>query len=243
MVGGTDFGETDRIVRFLTPSSGRVSAIAKRARTDRKRFRGALDVGSLVEAKLRAGRSSLWVLESATLLNGREGVRADLERIALLAYACDICGSLAREGEPEPRLYGLLETAALLLDAMTGTPSLAFRVGLEAKALTFAGLRPTLSECIHCDEPLDDSVRFHASGGGAAHARCEHLGETATLPWLSAVESARRTPLRQLIDVSLPAGPRWALADAITAHIGRPLKSQSVLHALLIDDHSDTGRS
>jgi DNA repair protein RecO (recombination protein O) len=240
VLSSMDFGESDRIVRLLTPDLGRVPAIARRARSDRRRFGGALDTGNLVEVRVRPGRGELWTLEGAKLLDGREGARSDLVRLTLLAYACELCGALSREAHAEPRMFGLLEMTTLLLDAMTTEPGTAFRVGFEAKALTFAGLSPALTRCAHCGEPPEPGMRFHPAGGGAGHGRCEALGQPVTPAWLTAVESARRTPLRELVDTPLPPGPAWALSDAVQAHLGRALKSRRVLASLLPVVGADT---
>lgn len=240
VLSGMDYGERDRIVRLLLPDLGRISALARRARSDRRRFGAALDTGNLVEVRVRPGRGDLWTLEGARLTDGREGTRSDLVRLTLLAYACELCGGLAREEHAEPRLYGLLDMALVLLDAMTQPPGDAFRVGLEAKALTFAGLAPSLARCAHCGEPLEPRMRFHAAGAGAAHPRCDRHGVPVSATWLEAVERARRTPLRSLIDEPVPEGPAWALSDAIQAHLGRALRSREVLGSLLPDSGTDT---
>ncbi|RME25410.1 MAG: DNA repair protein RecO, partial [Deltaproteobacteria bacterium] len=160
VVGHVDLGERDRILRLLTAELGRISAIARGARGSRRRFAGAMDSGALVAASLRPGRGELWVLDEATLLEGRDRARQDLLRLSLLAYAVELCSSLARTEHPEPRLFGLLEIAALLIDAMTGAPGPAFRAGLEAKALTFAGLAPSLERCVVCGKGLGGATRF-----------------------------------------------------------------------------------
>ncbi len=240
VVGSVDYGESDRIVRLMTPDLGRLAVLAKRARADRRRYGGALDTGNLVEVVARPGRGSLWRLDRAKLLDGREHARTDLSRLALLAYSCELVGALAREEHAEPRLYGLLETALLLLDAMTAPPAEGFRVGLEAKALTFAGLTPALTRCAVCGEPVEERMRFRPADGGAAHPRCATGGDAVSQPWLAAIEAARRTPLRELVDARLPTGPAWVLSDAVQAHLGRALKSRGVLVALLPDESADT---
>lgn len=240
VLSSMEYGERDRIVRILAPDLGRVSAIARRARSDRRRFGGALDTGNLVEVRVRPGRGDLWTMEAAKLRDGREGTRTDLVRLTLLAYACELCGGLAREAHPEPQLYGLLDMALVLLDAMTEPPGTAFRIGLEAKALTFAGLAPNLVRCAHCGEPSEPQMRFHPAGGGAAHPRCEAHGIAVTSAWLDAVERARRTPLRNLIDEPMPPGPAWGMSDAIQTHLGRALRSRQVLGSLLPAAGTDT---
>ena len=243
VLGHVDFGDRDRIVRLLSPDHGRVACLARGARGSRRRFAGALDVGNRVQASLRPGKGELWHLDEAVLLDGRTGARQDLLRLTLLAYAGELCGALAREHQPEPRLYGLLDMACLLLDAMTGAPGAAFRAGLEAKALTFAGLAPSLSRCVTCGEPLlpGEDPAFDPDKGGAVHAACAP-GLTVVAPdWLRAVEAARRAPLRELVDTPLPPGPPWALAEMIESHLGRALQSRRVLAAFEPPAHPSPG--
>jgi len=236
-VGHVDLGERDRILRLLTADLGRVSAVARGARGSRKRFAGAMDSGALIAASLRPGRGELWVLDVATLLEGRSGARQDLHRLSLLAYAVELCSSLARQEHPEPKLFGLLEMAALLIDAMTGPPGSAFRAGLEAKALTFAGLTPSLRACVACGEEAGSvdgagEVSFAPLRGGVLHSTCGPEGIRVSETWCAAVEDARRTPLRALVDRDLPPGPSWALSAMVEAHLRRGLKSKTLLRSL-----------
>lgn len=235
VVGHVDFGERDRIVRLLTPDLGRVACLARGARGSRRRFAGVLDTGNRLQAVVRPGRGELWHIDEATLEQGRAGARSDLLRLTMLAYACELCGGLARELQPEPRLFGLLDMAALLLDAMTGPPGAAFRAGLEAKALTFAGLSPALTTCTVCGLAVTDpagSVGFEPARGGAVHRHCRPGLRPVSADWLAAVEHARRSPLRDLVDLVLPPGPAWALAEAIEAQLNRALNSRRVLAPL-----------
>jgi DNA repair protein RecO (recombination protein O) len=231
VVGGIDYGEADRIVRLLSPTLGRVSVLARAARRSNRRFTGALEAGNRITATVRPGRGDLWHLKAAKLEDGRLHARADLEVLSLLAYACEVCGELARPLHSEPRLFGLLDMALVLLDGVTAPPSPLFRLGLEAKALTFAGLTPTLDRCAICSEPATGGLAFDPAAGGVVHTEC-HRGPAVRAEWCEAVEAARRTPLRDLIDAPLPAGPPWALSDHIQWHLGRGLKSRSVLAAI-----------
>ena len=232
VVGLQDHKEADRIVRLLIPENGRITALARSAKRSTKRFGGALDIGNKLEATLRPPKNSSgwWGLDSANLEDGRPHIRSDLERLSLLAYCTEVCGQLARESHPEPKLFGLLDMALSLLDAMTEPPSTAFRLGLETKALTFAGVGPELRTCVACGNPIDDPATL--SPQGASHLGCGLPGTRAPTDWLFAVESCRRTPLRETIDKTIPEGPIWAFAEAIEAHLGRRLRSRSILATL-----------
>ena len=230
VIGVRDHKEADRIVHLLTPDNGRITALARAARKSTRRFGGALDIGNRVEATLRPPRGDWWGLDSATLEDGRTHARKDLSLISLLAYAAEVCGKLAREDHPEPKLFGLLDMALSLINAMSDAPSPLFRLGLEAKALTFAGFGPQLQRCVACGEALEDISLLTTAG--AQHRHCSDVGVHVSLAWLNAVETARRTPLRDSIDVPLPPGPTWALSEAIEDHLGRSLRSRPVLATL-----------
>jgi DNA repair protein RecO (recombination protein O) len=231
VVSRLDYGEADRVLRILTPDAGRVAVIARSARMARSRL-AAVDIACRVRFQAREGE--LATLVSAEVLDGRLRLREGLGRLATAAYACELCGALAREHHAEPRLYGLLETALLLLDATDADPGDAFRAGLEAKALTFAGVSPALDHCVRCGGAPEPQMRFGPTG--LLHPRCDD-GEERTIAidarFAAALEAARRAPLRDLLDTTLPDGPGDALYRAACAHLGRALPSRAVLDALL----------
>ncbi|MDP2305421.1 MAG: DNA repair protein RecO [Pseudomonadota bacterium] len=235
VVGRQDYGESDRIVRVLTPDHGRVSFLARGARAGRSKWSG-LDLATRARVRSRPGRGDLEALVEVEVEDARVGIRSSLERLALAAYACELCGALAREGHAEPRLYGLLEMALLVLDAAATDPLPALRAGLEAKALTFAGVAPVLDRCVACGGAPEAEMRFAPGVGGLVHLRCapaEGTFRNITAAHAAALEAARRAPLRDLLDVELPPGPSDVLHEAIAAHLGRALSSHAVLDALL----------
>ncbi len=236
VVGTMPYREADTIVRLLTPDHGRVSALARNARRSSRRFGGAIDLGNRIETTIRPSSRGLWNLDAAELTDGRLNIHTELGRLGLLAYACEIAGRLAKEGHEEPKLFGLLDMACTLLDAATHTPATGFRLGLETKALTFAGLAPVLDRCTACGHPPEPPMVLVPHLGGVQHADCATArGVTVSAVWMQAVERFRRQPLRDNLDTLPPTGPTWAMAEAIEAHLGQPLKSRRVLSSLLTE--------
>jgi DNA repair protein RecO (recombination protein O) len=243
VVGTTTFREADTIVRLLTPDHGRITAVARNARRSTRRFGGALDVGNRIDATLRVPKRGMWGMDEAALIDGRHRTRTDLGRMGMVAYACEVAGRLAREEHGEPKLFGLLDMACTLLDATSEPPAAGFRIGLEAKALTFAGLAPVLDRCAGCGSPPDEPMVLDPHTGVAHHAGCAVVGGVpVSIPWLQAVELTRRSPLRSSLDTALPPGPSWAMAEVIEAHLGSALKSRRVLSSLLSVDGPSTDR-
>ena len=73
------YGESDAVVHLLVLGHGRIPAFARGARTSRKRFGGALEVFTRIEALLKEG-PELWALREATVLEAHARLRDDLHR-------------------------------------------------------------------------------------------------------------------------------------------------------------------
>ena len=226
VVGHTDIGEADRIVRLLTAEQGRVSAVARGARRSKKRYAGALDPGTRLSVELTQGRSRIPSLGNPSIRQAPNRARNDYSRIAYMLYGCELCASLAPENDAAPRLFGLLESWLNLLEADDG-PSVASRIALEAKALTFAGLCPALIQCAACLEPLMDTVHFDADSGGGLHPWCG-IGQRVHVSVLHRVEQLRRTPLADTSGHPW-TGPVWLLSDFARYHLGHAIKTRSLL--------------
>lgn len=187
------YGDHDLILRFVVPDEGRVVAFL---RGGQKRPRG-LDVATRARLRLRGREGGMDTLVDADVEEARLGLRGDYGRLALAQYACELVGAFVHEGQPEPRLFSLLETALLVLDASQGTPGRAFLAALQLKTLTFAGVGPEVLRAMErlerlrrlplrevLDEALDaeaealvyDAVRAHLGHELGARALVDRLG-------------------------------------------------------------------
>ncbi len=227
VVGRQEQGEEDRIVRLLTPQEGLVSAWANRARRPRSPF-GLLDLGVGARVTLRRGRGAgdLASLVAVEILAPRLGVRARLERLGPAAVACEAVRGFATTA-PDPRLFGCLETALLLLDQHPDDPQSGFLAALLAKLLTFAGLAPALDRCPECGGPPASPMAWWLDGGGAFHVA--HLAPDAAgaprieLTTLAQLAHLRRTPL---LDCYAAAGELAPLLALTEHHLGHGLRAR-----------------
>ncbi|MBM4367450.1 MAG: DNA repair protein RecO [Deltaproteobacteria bacterium] len=187
------YGDHDLILRLVVPDEGRVVAFL---RGGQKRPRG-LDVATRARVRLRGREGGMDTLVEAEVEESRLGLRSDYGRLALAQYACELVGAFVHEGQPEPRLFALLETALLVLDAAQGTPGRAFLAAVQLKTLTFAGVCPEVLRAMErlerlrrlplrelVDEPLDaeaealvyEAVRAHLGHELGARALVAGLG-------------------------------------------------------------------
>lgn len=226
VVGTVAVGESSRIVRLLSAERGRHAAVAAGARRSKKRFAGLLDPGTRVRVSLQAGRGELPTITTIDLVAAPRRAREAIERIAALAYGCELCAALAPEDHDAPKLHALLVAWLDLLEG-DATPGAASRVALEGKALTFAGLAPRLDRCSRCGLPLADPAVFDATAGGGQHARCGG-GAPIAVAALAELEALRRTPLADTPTRPAPAA-RWLLADFVRHQLGRALRSRGLV--------------
>ncbi len=226
VVGRHDLGESDRIVRLVTREHGRVDVVARGARRSRKRFAGALDPGTRAIARWQRGRGDLGTLVELSEVRLPRRAREDWSRLALMTYGCELVAALAGPA-PEPRLHRLLEAWLDVLEG-EGTPGDASRVALEAKALTFAGLTPSLVRCARSGEALDATARWDHDAGGGVLGRFGQ-GPAVDPEHLAAIDRLRRTPVAQTTDLTLPRPVRWLLSDFVRYQTGSPLKSRASL--------------
>jgi len=180
LLRSVDFGESDRIVHFLTRDRGRLTAIAKGARRSRRRFPGTLDVFNRLEIEGRLKpRASMAFLEQARLIDAFLEIRSDLARYALASFLTEMLDRLAPEGlrgaEAE-RLYAFAVESLSLICRIR--PNATMRVLLELRALDALGLRPEFGRCVRCGRvpganvDAKHGVSFFIPDGGIVCTAC-----------------------------------------------------------------------
>lgn len=175
VIGRTNFGEADRIIRLITPEQGKVSAVAKGVRKIKSRLSGHLELFGEVNLMLATGRN-LDIITSARLAWYPHELVGDYERLSL-AYACaGLIDRVAQEHQSQPELYAHLREALQALEAGARGPLI--ELWFKVRLLQLAGFRPELSGCLVCgrhDEAT--SYRFDAERGGLTCA--DDAGATA----------------------------------------------------------------
>lgn len=180
LLRSVDYGESDRIVHFLTPEGGRLTAIAKAAHRSHRRFPGTLDVFNRLEIRgQRRPRAALALLEQARLIDPFLGLRQEAARYALASFLLEMLDRMAPEGlapGDAERLFRFGVDALSLLSSVG--PDRVLRVLLELRALDALGIRPELGRCVRCGRipsaqlSESHSVGFHVPDGGLVCSAC-----------------------------------------------------------------------
>jgi DNA repair protein RecO (recombination protein O) len=169
------YGETSRIVVFLTPAYGKVHAVAKGARSPRNPFGAALDL--LAHAHLvfylKPDRE-LQLVSSAALLDAHEGLLAHPVRFHYGCAIVEFADRLIYGMEPSPEAFALvlatLKAFQEIPEERLGAVFKAYQLRLAA----LVGYRPGLEGCLRCPRPGPGRLAFGIREGGllcGRHAR------------------------------------------------------------------------
>jgi DNA repair protein RecO len=106
----TNYGEADRIINFLTPNHGVVSAIAKGVRKSKSKLAGGLEIFAVTDITLISGKSDLSIVSSARMRDFYKNLLSEYERMQL-GYEYIKQVSTATSSVSEPEFYALLKNA------------------------------------------------------------------------------------------------------------------------------------
>lgn len=233
------YGESDKIVSFLTEHHGKITGIAKGAKRSRKRFPNSLEPFSFVNLRFHdRPHGSLAFILSADLLFGFKRLVTSLESIAFASYLVEITDGLIAEREENRAVFQHLSDGLRYLEEQGA--SLTFLAFFELKLLTLAGYAPHLSSCRRCSrERSDNASRWHFSPreGGVLCGSCAKFRQdsvpvtAAALQTLSAFQKSMNLHARA-VEASLPAIAeiRFLLSRFIQIHMDKEIKSASFIH-------------
>jgi DNA repair protein RecO (recombination protein O) len=233
------YGESDKIVTFLTEDAGKLTGIAKGAKNSRRRFANCLDPFTRVRAHFRSRPgASLVFLESCDLLEPA-GALVDPAKFAYGSYLVELIDQLTAEAHPVRELYNLLADG--LGELRHGAATAMLLRAFEIQLLCRAGYEPQLEHCARCHRPLST----HASAfldpihGSIVCAGCRGR-EEPLIPieprTLAALQRLKGQTLNQLRGHRLPGGVATEAAQVmgrlLALHLPRPLRSTKLIAAL-----------
>ncbi len=233
------FGESDKIVSFLTESYGKVTGIAKGAKRSRRRFANTLEPFNLVHLRLQdRPHTSLAFIHACDLTRTFKDLTANLEKIAYAFYLLEITGELSSEREENRPLFKHLKEGLIFLEEEQASG--AFLIFFELRLLQLSGYQPAFGHCRRCGKECDfeqqTQWRFSPRDGGILCEPCSAVRrELIPLSWealhaLREIQAMNRIPaLACFCSPSALAEGRAALFQFIQFQINKELKSASFL--------------
>jgi DNA repair protein RecO (recombination protein O) len=206
-----ELGDADLIVTLFAERHGKVRGVAPAARRSRRRFGGALEPLTRVDASWieRDGRE-LHRIEELACHRSYATLQGEPLGQAACAVLAEITSCFAHEGEADPRGFRLV---GAVLDALDrgGDPRTLLRY-FEFWTLRLHGLLPELDRCTGCGQEVEDAgPAWIAPGAGLRCVGCG-TGAAAGTRRLTPAERRLLDALRRSAPGDLVAGPARAVA-------------------------------
>lgn len=231
------YGEADAILALLTPGMGRVSAIAKGARSARSRQGGRLQPGVRLQASLAQGRGDLLGLRSTQVVDAGAGLWMDGYRLRAAGCVLEAALRVVPEHEEAEAAFNLVTRALVLIahaPPREGPPRLdPYVLGTQAKLLATSGLVPHLASCAACGAAPPLSGFSATAGGGVCDACLVGSGAERLDPLAAdALVALLARPLAEApgcVDAASAPGAERLVALMLREHLGVTLKSGTPL--------------
>jgi DNA repair protein RecO (recombination protein O) len=192
-----DYGETSRIVTLFCRSEGKISVLAKGARSRSHRFGSALEPAAVshVVFYYRSTRD-LQTLTQADVTRKFDNITRSLETISAALNVLEVVNIVSHPGDAQVALY---DETVRALHSLNDRPERAASVvlGFRMQVARLSGLTPSLTTCVQCGRSIERARgrhMFHMRKGGVLCATCSRDGrndEVMSLshPSVSALES------------------------------------------------------
>ena len=141
-----DYKESDKILTLLTQDQGRLTASARGCRKKGSAIAAGCQLLAWSEMVLYDYQGR-WSVQEAATERLFQGVRDDIQRLALGCYFAEVAELLAVEGEENPELLSLVLNSLHALDRMPDKPLPLVKAAFEWKAMALAGYEPLIDGC------------------------------------------------------------------------------------------------
>ena len=223
-----DYKETDKILTLLTRDQGKLTASARGCRKKGSAIAAGCQLLAWAEVVLYDYQGR-WSVKEAAVERLFQGVRDDIERLALGCYFAEVTELLAVEGEENPELLSLILNSLHALDKLPEKPLPLVKAAFEWKAMALAGYEPLIDGCAVCGAHPSENPRFHLREGVLHCAKCrgevgEGISMPLSLPALAALEHIVHGDPKRLFSFRLDGEPLKELADAAEAYLHTQLE-------------------
>lgn len=237
MLRRTDFGEADRLLTVFTPERGKLRLVAKGARKPSSRKSGHVELFSHGQFLVAVGRE-LDIVTQAETVEPFLPLREDLLRTTYAYYVAELADAFTAEHDENQPLFRLLKDTFGWLCAATDLLLLARYY--ELHLLGLVGYQPQLFVCGSCRKQLEPEPNYLSAAEGTVFCRrCgyERLGTAElsvnVLKVLRFLQTRDWETCRLLrLSPGSHAEAERVMADYVTYHLERKLKSVDFLHRL-----------
>jgi len=215
-----DTKESDKILTVLTPV-GKVSVIAKGARSRRSRVTACTQLLAYSELTLSESHGWQYLAEGSTI-ELFEGIRKDIELLSLGSYFAELTEAAALEGVESGEILSLLLNALYALGTLK-KPQKQVKAAFELKLMCLIGFAPLADACAYCGKPEPASPVLDVREGVVCCGTCGKGERGLSMPLSPAALAALRRVIygevKRLYSFSLPEQDLQLLGNASEAYV------------------------
>lgn len=225
-----NYRDNDRMLTLLSPTQGRIEALARGCRKPRSPILNASELFALGDFELYQKGAHLTVV-SAQLIETFYPLRADFDRLSVGTYLLNVVENVIQPGVPAQELFMLLLHTLSRL-TFTDQPWRPLVSGFLLHLSACEGFRPRLQHCVHCGRRLEEaeSTWFDHAEGGLVCRDCR-------LQTHPAVSAAQVKWMRTMLSVGSASwvdspemmAPYTLLRNYVETRLGRPVKAAAML--------------
>lgn len=207
-----DMGDHDRYLSVLTAEYGRITLLSKGSRSMRGEQMGISQLYSYAEFEFYR-KGDRCILKGGALIRPFYELSADIDRLNLAAYLCDLTCELTDEGEEAGEMLRLLLNSLYAISRDL-YPQELIKAVFELRAATVSGYAPEPHACAVCGCENSEELYLDVMNGSLLCAECMRGRERTGKPSPNSVYDDLREA-----DVLCPlsAASHAALRYAVTA--------------------------
>lgn len=173
------YGESSLIVSLFSEERGKLSAIAKGARSARSKtgMASILEPLNLIEAEIYFKPSrEVQLISKADIISDFSVLKSNLDRMATSAEIMRTLGSHVHENEPNPNIWKLINRTMRQMQSVPIDSLKSHELAFKARLLSALGYEPVLEKCAFCGNLLDNGGFYAVESGGIICKECGPRG-------------------------------------------------------------------
>lgn len=219
----SDSKESDKILTVLTGEMGKITVIAKGARSRRSKVSAAAQLLAYSEMVLSESHGWQYLTEASTI-ELFDGVRGDIELLSLASYFAELVDYVSNDETEAQTLLSLLLNALYALGTLH-RPQELVKAAFEMRLMAEIGFEPLLDGCCACGSAENAESVLDLQGGTLLCRACAPGGRVAPLS-AGALQACRHVlygDAKRLYSFSLPQRDLGQFTYAAQAYLSTML--------------------
>lgn len=136
------YKEADFIVTFFTKELGKISGLARNAKSSKKRFGGRLELFNHLKVEIKQNENKFNIINDVQLKRSYIGIMGNLETFMVSSFVMEHVDFFSTENEPSEQLFS--ETLRTLHEMESGETLLPKLHNFQLNSLRISGYEPDL---------------------------------------------------------------------------------------------------